>query len=503
MNRPDFLIFIADEMQSFSLGCNGNPDVKTPNIDRLAREGCTFRRAYCNNPVCMPSRATLLTGLTPRQHGCVTNGMILQESVPTLTKALTDQGYRTHSIGKIHLQPVGSVAKDGRDRPFSWEDRDRWDRGEIKSLPPSYYGFQTTELVNGHVHYCFGDYRSWLDKHYPGMHAQYGGDKAYAKGLGPSSWRMEIPPSIHYNHWIGDRSIAFLEDLKQDENYFLWCSFPDPHVPFAACRPYSEMYDPNEISISQTWDQQEDDLPHLARHRNAFFRKRMSESEVREVTAQTYGMITHIDDNIGRITKHLESIGRLDNTILVFMADHGEYLGCHGLLYKNVWMYEEMIRVPFVWRVPDAYGKGGGSDLVTSLLDFVPTILEYAGIPLEALDNRGEGAAERKILPGRSLKSFLSRGILPEDRPALLEYDEDWLPGPFYRVRSIVGSRYKLTVYPIPGEGVLTDLEQDPLEKNNLWSDPEYAGIKAQLMEQLLIDLVKTDRLDQRRITGA
>ena len=159
-SRPNFLVFVVDQMHSGSLGCNGNPDVQTPNIDSIAQQGVTFSRCYCNNSVCMPSRSSMITGLTPRQHGCITNGTLLPEHIPTISGALADAGYRTHAVGKLHLQPF-SVKATADNSILSWESRELWDNGQITSLPSPYYGFQTTDFVGGHVSYNFGDYTNW------------------------------------------------------------------------------------------------------------------------------------------------------------------------------------------------------------------------------------------------------------------------------------------------------------------------------------------------------
>ena len=504
--RPNFLVFVTDQLQSFSLGCNGNEEVKTPNIDQLAENGCTFRRAYCNNSVCMPSRSTMITGLTPRQHGCLTNGTILPENVPTITRALVNHEYRTHSVGKVHLQPfMGNQARDDNGkRSFSWEDSQRWNSGEITGLPEMYYGFQTSDFVGGHVSNCFGDYSNWLKANgHLDIHEKYQRRSAYWKSdSAPGCWRMDMPPELHYNNWIADRSIAFLDSFGTDENFFLWCSFPDPHAPFAACKPYSDMYDPSSLALNPTCEHGIDDLPHLAEQRKRHGQS-FDKAALREITAQTYGMITHVDDNIGRVMAHLKGKDLIDNTIIVFMADHGEYLGTHHLLLKAVWPWEELLRVPFIWKVPDAFASGKGTDHIASLLDFAPTILDYAGIDQDELDFRGQRQGERLGLPGQSLRGFLSAGELLEKKPAIMEYDEDWHAAPTYRTRTIIDERYKMTIYPNTGGGILSDLGSDPHETKNLWDDPDYATVKAKLMESLLFELVRTDRMDQPRLCGA
>ena len=268
-SRPNFLVFIVDQMNSFSLGYHGNPDVRTPNIDKLCTEGASFNRAYCSNPVCSPSRATLHTGLTPRQHGLITNGCKLTDQITTLPQVLADNGFRTHCVGKIHLQPFSNSDFGEEGRPLSWESRDLWNEGVIKGLPLPYYGYQTVDYVGGHVNYVNGDYVNDVEAQSPGTRAKLSRAEACHSVLKSQAWRMPIDPELHYNHWIVDRSMDFLDSVPEGDNFFLVTSFPDPHHPFAACRPYSEMYDPNEITLPETWNEDEDLCGYLKRDVNA------------------------------------------------------------------------------------------------------------------------------------------------------------------------------------------------------------------------------------------
>lgn len=503
--KPNFLVFVTDEMQSFSLGCNGNHDVKTPNIDKIAEEGTNFQRAYCNNSVCMPSRASMITGLTPRQHGCLTNGTILPENMPTLPQILGDNGYRTHSVGKLHLQPFGSLREDGK-KIFSWEDRDLWDRGQIKQLPENYYGFQTTDFIGAHGAGCFGDYKNWLQENHPGVYDKYKKENSYKsiKSKSVNGWGMEVPQELHYNNWIADSCIEFLDDLEQEQNFFLWCSFPDPHLPFASCKPYSEMYDPDSLTLKANWNEMTGELRHLQERRKTNKKYDFDEDDLRAITAQTYGMISHIDDNVGRIMNYLEQNKLSQNTVVVFMSDHGEYLGSHHLVTKDVWPWEELLRVPFIWKTPENITEDNICDETVSLLDFVPTIIDYADIDEEEFDIRGYRHADKLGLPGRSLRETLENGEKLISKPAIVEYDEDWAVGPVYRTRTLVADKYKITIYANNGGGILVDLEDDPEELNNLWDDPDYSHIKCELITRLLKQLTVTDRLvDQPRICGA
>ncbi len=494
--QPNFLIFVVDQMSSFSLGCNGNREVRTPHLDRLAAEGTTFRRAYCNNPVCQPSRATMLTGLTPRQHGLVSNGNSLNVNVPTITAALVDAGYRTHSVGKLHLQPFVNADRNGNpaEPVESWESEYPWRRGRIDGLPKNYYGFQTAEFIEGHGYYSAGDYSNWLNRVHPDPQSLY--VDGNLQGRFKLDTMKNLPPELHYNHWIADRSIAFLDDCADSQPFFLWCSFPDPHHPFSASKKYAALYDPQAVSINPTWQETEEPCEYLKRFRPD--RPVLDEAYVREITAETYGMITHIDEQIGRILKHLEEAGRDQDTVLVFMSDHGEYLGSHGLHQKELWPYEELDRIPFIWKTPGGTTTGV-SDAVVSMLDFAPTILDYAGLDPAVLDKRKVKPDNGRFLPGRSLRPWLDHGTPLPEKPALIEFDR----GPDAGPRTLVESKWKLTVFPPTGQGLLFDLDTDPNETRNLWNALACAEEKARLLLRLLEELAMSDRLDAERIANA
>ncbi|MCY3682778.1 MAG: sulfatase-like hydrolase/transferase [Gemmatimonadetes bacterium] len=495
--RPNFLIFCVDQMQAYCMGCSGHPDVQTPNLDRLAQDGVLFRRNYCSHPVCQPSRASLITGLTPSQHGLIQNGMSLSEDMPTVTGALSRAGYRTHAAGKLHLQPFS-----GGD---SWENRHRWYSGEVTHLPEGYYGFGETDYVGGHVNYVCGDYRNWLEEEYPDVaqkdHPEDGPSTCvpYAQlsayqNFGYQTWKIDqIPAELHYNHWITDRTMAFIDGLGAGENFFAWCSFPDPHHPFVACRPYSEMYDPGALTLPETFVVDEDPASDslLRRVGPAWFNG--DEEDLRQVMAQTYGMISHIDDNVGRAIDFLQAKGLYDNTVVAFIADHGEYLGSHHLWHKTPYQWDELLRVPYIWRVPG--GRTGVCDDVVSNLDFVPTVLDYAGVDQSAMRFRREDwAVEGFELPGCSLRGFINDGTDMSDRAALVEMGS---------MRTLITERYKIVVDASGiGHNVLVDLESDPREKVNLWDHSEARDVKAELLTRLMRESIRCARMDNPRITS-
>ena len=492
--RPNILVFCADQMQSYCLGCNGHPDVKTPNLDALAARGVNFRRGYCGNSVCMPSRATMVTGLTPRGHGLLTNGCKLSTSVPTIGGALQEAGYATHAVGKIHLQPFSG----GED---SLEGLVPWNNGDITELPPNYYGFQTTDYVGGHVSYVFGRYRQWLEREHPGVHALYDGEHAYLRR--GEAWRMEVPAELHYNQWIADRASAFL--ARQDEQpFYLFCSFPDPHHPFAACRPYSEMYDPGSLTLPPSWREPTGFHPLPDGNRGGTWQPPEDEADMREIMAQTYGMITHVDSCVGQVLQALEKSGKADNTVVAFIADHGEYLGAHNLLHKGSWPVEELWRVPFIWSDPRSAAGGATVDDPVSMLDLVPTVADLAGLPDGWHTMRGTAPPKTQPLPGTSLRSYLAGRKNVEPHPALMEFDEDWHEGtPMCRLRGVIDGDWKLVTYAGYRDGILIDLKNDPQEGRNLWNDPASQQRKCELLSILAERMAASDRFDTYRLCKA
>ena len=208
---PNFLCIVTDQHRADHLGCAGNPVVRTPNIDRLAGCGIRFSQAYVNNPLCMPGRATMFTGRTPRGHGVRTNGIGLDRRIPTMPQALADAGYRTASVGKIHLRPftipTGADCADPLAEP---ETRYAWTEGGLRAMPTPYYGLQEVHFVGGHG-VAWGDYDHWLaeqDKDAPRLRTREAGGPTRTGA--EQAWKMALPEELHASKWIADRTIDFL-----------------------------------------------------------------------------------------------------------------------------------------------------------------------------------------------------------------------------------------------------------------------------------------------------
>ncbi|MBN1460375.1 MAG: sulfatase-like hydrolase/transferase, partial [Armatimonadetes bacterium] len=330
--RPNFLCFITDQQRYDHWAGAGNRVLQTPNIDRLAAEGVAFDRAYVANPLCMPARATLFTGRTPRGHGVRTNGVPLDRSIPTMTEALRQAGYATYGVGKVHLTPF--EAPNGFDPeeldPKHWpECHQLWEAGRAKALPRPYYGLEHVEFAGGHGNSAWGDYVTWLNEvHSDGARLLSREAGRATESGAEQSWVSAVPEELHCSTWVADRTISFLErQARQEQPFFLWCSFPDPHHPYCPPEPWASMYERAKMPKPTRREGELADLPpHYARAfdegiplsgRRAA--TKMGDEQLREITALTYGMVSLVDKNVGRVLEALSRTGPRDNTVIVFM----------------------------------------------------------------------------------------------------------------------------------------------------------------------------------------
>jgi len=500
-SEPNFLVFCTDQQRADHLGCVGNPVLKTPNIDRIAEEGVIFRHCYTSSPACMPARATMLTGLTNRTTGVRTNGISLPEHIPTLPGMLAEAGYRTHSAGKLHLKTWASPHSfDITEVETPEQNPERsvhWAHGNIKKSPDNYYGFQTQDMTVGHVDYIDGDYKVWLDKHHPGAFDLYRNDNPGC---------LEIDPGIHYNNWIADRAIHFLrEHREQQEPFFLWCSFPDPHFPFAAVSKWAEPYRGAQIDLPRCAAEVPRDGMSKTMAQLGEGTQPLDQDYLRECILQTCGMISHVDEQVGRVLDSLAEYGFADSTVIVYISDHGDQLGEHGLMYKGCFPYDGHARIPFLVKVPRAARQGHIVDDVVSMLDLVPTILDLADVagPDDPLINdmfRTQAAPLPPALPGESLKPVLLDHRRPRRRNALVEFDDELQKAfDLVQMRMLVTNEYKLVYYAPTAEIMLFNRQHDPEEMKNLAGDSTYTPVVKDLLAQLLHEISRTeDRLPRR-----
>lgn len=512
--QPNFLILYTDQQQGGQLGCVGHPDLRTPHMDSLARDGVCFARAYTPNTVCMPARNCLITGLNPRGHRVTQNGCRPRCDVPTVPGTLAGAGYRTHAAGKLHLEPAHlpmGVGPDDVDPAEFPEANQLWKSGRVTELPLPYYGFQTVDSANGHGDSLWGDYMHWLRAAHPQAEPLLGREHARKPPSAAwESWKSGIPADLHVNRWVADRTIAFLQDMAAGTAPFLcWASFPDPHFPWCPAYPYDEMYDPAAVQLP--WDA-DVPLPTSPESAASFARDVFGDVDptarrgdaLREITAHAYGMISHVDDEVGRILAALDAAGLRRNTIVFFLSDHGEMLGRRGLLAKGPYNVEELIRVPLLVSCPDRFPAASRCRSVVSTLDVPATIMDLAG--LEYPENPWSLAVANCGLPdarhGVSLAPVLTGAADRVRDRVLVEYDEDWTGSTTRaRLRSLVTDRYKLNYYAGERCGEIYDLEADPREQRNLWALLAARQVRATLMEALADEVIATEPWLPRRLT--
>lgn len=516
--RPNFLFIITDQHRADHLGCYGNPQVSTPVIDGIAARGQRFNRFYVATPVCMPNRASIMTGRLPSVHGARSNGVPLPLDAVTFVDVLGANGYHTGLVGKIHLQNMedrpavvpparhGALAPtpgypeatrhDIRAPAYQQERRSRWDDPE-HGLTLPYYGFQHVDLCNHHADQTFGDWRRWARAQREDLDALCGPENAHPDDRfdAPQAWRTRVPESLYSTHYIADRACDYLAARAgQDAPFFLQVSFPDPHHPFTPPGKYWDMYDPAALRLPPTCGAPGPDSPphvrwaHAERQagRAALDSPRMfavTPEETRQILALTYGMITMIDDAVGQILTTLADAGLADDTIVVFTSDHGDFMGDHGLMLKGPIHYQGLIRVPFIWSDP-AQPTSGSVTALGSCVDIASTILARAGL---APCNGMQGRNLLPVMQGEPVEAVTSVLVEEDNQRAYLGFDRP------VRARTLVTCTHRLTMYQGADWGELYDLQADPHECRNLWDDPDSAALRSQLLEALARRLFEKD----------
>lgn len=471
---------MTDQHRADHIGCYGNRQLRTPNIDRLAAEGVIFTQSYVANPVCMPNRASLFTGRYPKAHRLRENGLTLSPSEAVLPELLRAGGYQTASIGKIHLAPFGMTAEAARHPYELYESREFW--SQDGSLPLPYYGFEQVSFVGGHGPYAYGDYKRWLDENHPGSYDRLDASHALSTPSGAREcWKSAIPAELHYDVFVAERTVDFVRSRDKDRPFFVWCSFPDPHHPYSPPRPYCDQYPPREIEFkpARRAGELEDLPPYFAecyrgeRSTGGLVGdlRAVTDDDYREIIALTYGMISLVDDCVGRVMSALEEQSLLDSTVVVFLSDHGDLMGDHWLLNKGPFLFRGLVRVPTIWRLPGGASAGLVCEEMVSAVDLCPTLLDLAGLPLP---DGVQGRSYRPLLAGERSDSG--------DR-VYIEYDESYIGD---RLRQMRTKDWALTYYAEGDFGTLFDLRRDPDELENVWGRPEYEGARLELLAELL-----------------
>jgi arylsulfatase A-like enzyme len=443
LDHPNILVVLVDQHRADCVGINGNNDILTPNLDALARDGYSNTNCYSTFPLCTPARYSLMTGLYVRQHMGWGNRSTIPKELPTVGRLLKDAGYHTDYIGKLHFSPT--YADMGFEDMLLAEQEG----------PGRYEDDYHRELrANGLIDFTdMQDQISELRKTAP---------PEYHANFGTAPTNLEYP--YYSTDWIGLKALEHID--KWDNNpQLLFVGFIKPHHPFDTPPPWRDMYDPQKLSILPGWSESVSDEDYAV-YPGFFDMKTLTPEVHREILRQYYGSITQIDHYVGQFIEKLKTKGMYDNTLIIYISDHGEYLGHHHLELKNNYLYDPVIKVPLIVKYPvrhpasrkNTSGESPCDSKLVSLIDATATILEAAGIKFPP-------SLQQKIFPLHVCKRDV---IFAENLNSAMIRTQD----------------YKL----IQSEKVascLFDLRKDPYEFANVYNSSEYQEIKAKLLKLL------------------
>ena len=474
-DKPNIILIMTDQQRYDSIAALGFPYASTPNLDALAKNGVTFTDCHITAPSCVPSRASLFTGYYPHTTGVLSNGQAWQR---TWVEQLRDAGYRCVNVGKMHTIPYNSDS--GFHERYVVENKDRFMEGRW------YFDEWDKALA---AHGLVKQQREFYRKR-----------DDYRERLGAFDW--ELPEELHSDAFVANMARWWVNTYPPTEPLFLQVGLPGPHPPYDPPAHYSEAYlKRDDLPLPKPTKEELESLPTALKekrvhdvevdHDSIVWSLDPTPEQMQRLWSHYLGNVTLIDEKIGELLEALKERGYLDDAIVIFTSDHGECLGEHGLIQK--WsMYDVVTRVPtIIWSTAGRFQGGREVNGLCQLFDLGPTILEYAGI--------------------QPPKSFEARSL----RPAL--EGEDWTPRTYVFceqagdvtltgtdfITGVRSDRWKLVHFKGSEEGQLFDLENDPKEVHNLWSDPAYAGKRQELLDVLRDWLIESNFRTRDVMAGA
>ena len=493
---PNILLLVSDQQRPDLLGCLGRIPVRTPNLDRLAREGTLFTRAYTPCPLCTPARASLLTGQYPSRHGAWSIGVDTPDNALSLPALLRERaGYYTGIVGKSHFKSCQRA-----DSPEAFPASRDWEHFRRWSGP--WYGFDRARLSVGHAdepHAYSMHYGLWLQEHGvapepPYFHHLNGGALP-----NDHVGRWDLPERFHSNAWILDETRAFLDEhaaQRTDQPFYLAVNFPDPHLPFKVPAPWDRLHD--DVALPQPCRRVgelegkpslyratvENDLSRLAWHDRAQIPSLASARSLRHTVGWTsdeqacwriyMGMQSLLDKYVGSILDELAERNLSEDTLVVYTSDHGELMGDHWLQYKGGCHYRQSVGIPLIARWPGRIPAGQRQGALQSLVDLPVTFMRAAGLDAHP---RMQGTDQLAVWQGEADRA--REGVWIDQR---LEKG--------ITINSWISESARLSLHSIHAERraewELYDLQADPDEFDNLAGDSSTAEIRADLLGQLM-----------------
>ncbi len=426
--RPHILLLMVDQFRADCVGADGNRAILTPNLDRIAREGTLFRRAYSSTPTCTPARTALLTGLAPWRHGMLGYGRVAERYPVEMPRALRQAGYWTAGIGKMHWHPQRN--------------------------PHGFHQVLLDESGRAESPEFRSDYRAWFWSEAPDLDPD-------ATGIGWNDYTARpyaLPERLHPTRWTGQTAVRLLESYSRAEPLFLKVSFARPHSPYDPPERFWKMYAERDLpkAVVAPWASR---YARRSSQRDDLWHGDLGAAQVRRSRQGYYGSISFIDEQIGFIIAALEKRGWLDQTLILVTADHGDMTGDHNLWRKS-YAYESSARIPMLMR-----WTGGRRGQVLSqpveLRDVLPTLLDAAGTPKDGLD----GASLLTLAAGQTQGW---REALDLEHDICYDASNHW--------SALTDGRYKYIFHARDGEEQLFDLEKDPGELHDLTADQALLG---------------------------
>ncbi len=372
--RPNILHIFTDMQRADTIHALGNPHIKTPHLDRLVREGTAFTNCVSPSPVCVPARCCMHYGWYPTKTGLYTNGRMMEDNGRSIPAVLSEEGYRTQSVGKCHFTP-DKHAKRGYDVRLVQEEGCSNPEADdyVRYLRDNGYDYYEPQGARGEMYYI------------PQI--------------------SSLPVKAHPSQWVADRCIDFIRDAGAgDKPWMLFSSFIHPHPPFAPPKPWHKLYRSFNMPLPHVPAFSETLHTWINRQQNRYkYRDQGIDNQLlRLIKAYYYATISFVDFQVGRMLKTLEHAGQLDNTLIMFTSDHGEYLGDFNCFGKRS-MHNPSSRVPMLVRYPERFAQNVRCDEPVNLVDVFPTFMASAsigthGLDLDGLDMsevaRGNGARE-------------------------------------------------------------------------------------------------------------
>ncbi|MCF7854015.1 MAG: sulfatase-like hydrolase/transferase [Candidatus Pacebacteria bacterium] len=475
INRKNLLWIMTDQHQAGCLGCMGNPVIQTPNLDRLAAEGTLFENAFCQSPVCMASRGSVLTGRYPASIRIRGMG-VLPPSETTLPEWLRRQGYHTGAFGKVHLTPEQYTQKVLKsDVPIlDWQHfaKDACLAAFPDDPYKTNYGFETHV---GCDDACRGNHVAWIQREAPELLTRRVSRIPDAPG---DLYVSPFPSEYHASTYIAKQADSYIRsNAKSDTPWMTFCSFIAPHHPFEAPADQIERYNDADIPLPDPEVGVDIQTPPDALRPAINEMLQYSESVQRQIVRHYYASISLIDDCVGRLITAVEETGQRDNTVVVFVSDHGEHLGQHGLLRKPSFHYDEVLRVPLILNWP---GNKSGRRIggLVELTDLYPTLLGLLDLPVNP------GVQGRNWSGELRTNDRIGRDDCYSDMYELDPMTHAKGSGPYCACQTIRTEDYKLNVYPTAGQesSQLFDLKNDPRETSNRFHDPAFQSIRENML---------------------